>query len=471
MEYPGIVFCSYRSQTGGLWDVTNHEFGHNWFPMIVGSNERKYAWMDEGFNTFINSVDTKVFNNGEYYQKPDEHDGAENNFNDSSDALMNTPDVIQTENLGVSAYQKPALGLTILREQILGEERFDYAFKTYIKRWAFKHPTPFDFFHTIDNAAGEDLSWFWNEWFFTTWKLDQSVKSITYNDNDAAKGALITLENKEEMALPVTVLIKEENGKTGTVKLPAEIWQRGPNWTFPYKSTSKIAYITLDPDHVLPDIDPDNNSFSGISVPKDLTAKQVIDNYLSAAGGAGKLKDVKELTVKSSGELQGTTIKSTEVYQAPDKNTLEILAPSYNNFVVLRIAINGDSVLIKQMNRDMPYDKSNNHLTTVKYKTFPELDYGKAGYKLELAPSMQVVDGELAYQVNVTLPDGTKEKNYYDAKTGLKVRRMTDTPNASPTTYGDYRTINSGIKVPYLVKAVIVGFPVEFKVTEATVKL
>jgi hypothetical protein len=99
------------------------------------------------------------------------------------------PDVIQTDFWVYAAYEKPALGLTILREQILGEERFDFAFKTYIKRWAFKHPTPWDFFHSMDNAAGEDLSWFWNEWFLQTWKLDQGVKAINYTDNDA-KGAL-----------------------------------------------------------------------------------------------------------------------------------------------------------------------------------------------------------------------------------------------------------------------------------------
>jgi hypothetical protein len=180
MEYPGIVFCGSDTQSGPLWEVTNHEFGHNWFPMIVGSNERKYAWMDEGFNTFINKVDTKVFNNGEYYEPTDQQKGAPAMFAEGMDAIMNTPDVINPDNLGYAAYEKPALGLTILREQILGEKRFDYAFQTYIKRWAFKHPTPWDFFHSMDNASGEDLSWFWNEWFFTTWKLDQAVKAATH---------------------------------------------------------------------------------------------------------------------------------------------------------------------------------------------------------------------------------------------------------------------------------------------------
>ena len=298
MEYPGIVFCGWKAQTGELWEVTNHEFGHNWFPMIVGSNERKYAWMDEGFNTFINKVDTKVFNNGEYFQPQDFQKTAPDMFNPDAEAIMNTPDVIQEQYLGDAAYDKPSLGLTILRDEILGEQRFDYAFKTYIKRWAFKHPTPWDFFHTMDNAAGEDLSWFWNEWFFNTWKVDQAVRAIDYNDNDPSKGAIITIENQGEMALPVTALIKEENGKTGTVKLPAEIWQRGGVWSFPYKSTSKITYVILDPDHKLPDMDPENNSFSGARVGAGVTAATVIKSYLDAIGGADKVKELKDMAIK-----------------------------------------------------------------------------------------------------------------------------------------------------------------------------
>src|SRR6202012_2504341 len=107
MEYPGIVFCGSDNRSGGLWDVANHEFGHNWFPMIVGSNERKYAWMDEGFNTFINQVDTKVFNNGEYYEPRDEQKGAPGMFPQDADAIMNIPDVIQADYLGYAAYDKP----------------------------------------------------------------------------------------------------------------------------------------------------------------------------------------------------------------------------------------------------------------------------------------------------------------------------------------------------------------------------
>ena len=154
MEYPGIVFCSYRSEAGGLWDVTNHEFGHTWFPMIVGSNERKYPWMDEGFNTFINGVDTKVFNHGEFYQKNDVQKLAPYMFKKDADDIMTIPEVTQPEFLGIAAYEKPSDGLHILRNYILGKERFDSAFRIYIDRWAFKHPTPWDFFRTMENVSG-----------------------------------------------------------------------------------------------------------------------------------------------------------------------------------------------------------------------------------------------------------------------------------------------------------------------------
>src|SRR5690348_10567953 len=184
MEYPGIVYCSSAEQGPGLWEVTNHEFGHNWFPMIVGSNERKYAWMDEGFNTFINGINTKAFNKGEFYHRGDRWQIAQYIFGEKSERIMNLPDVLSDANLGSAAYDKPALALRLLRSNVLGERRFDYAFRTYIRRWAFRHPTPWDFFRTMENAAGEDLGWFWRGWIFNNWKLDQGIKEIRYVQND-----------------------------------------------------------------------------------------------------------------------------------------------------------------------------------------------------------------------------------------------------------------------------------------------
>lgn len=260
MEYPGIVFCGYKSTGSGLWGVHDHEFGHTWFPMIVGSNERLYGWMDEGFNTFINTLSTNTFNNGEYKNKPvDMHsDGAK--FTDPAlEPMMSQPTNIKEKNNGTLLYSKPSAGLVLLREQILGPERFDFAFRTYIAKWAFKHPTPDDFFRTIENASGENLQWFWRGWFLNNWRLDVSVRGITYVDNDPKNGALITIDNLEKMAMPVTLEIKTITGKTSRVNLPVEIWERNNSWTFKYPSTEQLQSVTYDPDNVMPDFDPDNN--------------------------------------------------------------------------------------------------------------------------------------------------------------------------------------------------------------------
>lgn len=267
MEYPGIVFCSSGASGSGLWGVTDHEFGHTWFPMIVGSNERKYAWMDEGFNTFINDGSTEAFNNGEFkeggfFGDPNSSFMVKFTFDEKMDGLFNIPDAIQQgSNLGISAYAKPAQMLTVLRDVVLGKERFDAAFREYINRWAFKHPTPWDFFHSMENVSGEDLGWFWRAWVLNTWKLDQTVKSVTYKNDKPEKGASITIESLEKMPMPVTVLVIESNGTEHRIDLPVEIWQRGGEWTFGVSTTSEIQEVKLDPDNKLPDWNRDNNTW------------------------------------------------------------------------------------------------------------------------------------------------------------------------------------------------------------------
>ncbi len=260
MEYPGIVFCSWKAFRGRLWGVTDHEFGHTWFPMIVGSDERRYMWQDEGLNSFINIYSTLNFNNGEYKPRRNSaRDLVPFLLRKDAEPIMTFSDVIKSPYLSLVAYYKPAAVLYLLREYVLGHERFDYAFRTYIKRWAFKHPQPKDFFRTMNDASGEDLNWFWKGWFYKKWNLDQAVKDVKYIGNDPSKGVLITIENLEQMAMPVTVQVKEQNGKVGRVELPVEIWQRGGAWTFKYNSTSMIDSVVIDPDKILPDINPDNN--------------------------------------------------------------------------------------------------------------------------------------------------------------------------------------------------------------------
>jgi hypothetical protein len=382
---------------------------------------------------------------------------------------MTIPDVLQENFLGVAAYEKPALGLTILREQILGEQRFDYAFRTYIKRWAFKHPTPWDFFHTMDNAAGEDLSWFWNEWFFTTWKLDQGITAINYPNGDATKGAFITIENLEEMALPVTISIKEENGKTAIVKLPAEIWQRGSVWTFPYKSTSKITVATIDPDHKLPDVNTENNSFSGLPVPKGVTAASVIKNYLDAIGGVDKLKNIKDLQISSTASVQGSEVQMVTRYRTPGMFFQQITVPSYSNLVLSHILVNDNNISVQQVNHDVPLDDVAKKLVKEKSRPFPELDYEKYGATMVLDSTLKVVNNEMAYEIDVNIADGAVIKNFYDQKTGLKVKQVVDGPVNSIIEWSNYEGINGGVKIPFVIKTVVLGHPADFKVKETAV--
>ncbi len=273
MEYPGIVFCGVKATKGSLWGVTDHEFGHNWFPMIVGSNERKYPWMDEGFNTFINILASQNFNNGEYKEQSDVTarlaPGVTYQMQQPGmDVPYTVPDVTQARNLGFAAYSKTGYGLYLLRQEILGPERFDYAFRSYIRRWAFKHPQPRDFFRTLNEVAGEDLSWFYHEWFFENWLLDQAVNSVAYVNQDPAKGSLITIENNGQAAMPVTAEITEANGKTTTMHLPVEIWQRGGTWTFRANTTSPLTTVVLNPTNILPDVNRYNNTWRALKLPE-----------------------------------------------------------------------------------------------------------------------------------------------------------------------------------------------------------
>lgn len=262
MEYPGIVFCGWKAKEAGLFGVTDHEFGHTWFPMIVGSNERKYGWMDEGFNTFINSLAQEDFNNGEYKESPKNMEVmAQYMFAQSSEAIMNTPDALREVNIGNALYLKPGYGLQLLRNEILGADRFDYAFKMYIQRWAFKHPTPWDFFRTMDNVSGEDLSWFWKGWFLENYKLDQAIESVEYENNIEDNGAIVTIANLDQMAMPITLAYETVTGKKGIIKLPVEVWNNTIKRKVKLPTKEKLLSVMIDPDKVFPDMNFANNNW------------------------------------------------------------------------------------------------------------------------------------------------------------------------------------------------------------------
>jgi len=150
----------------------------------------------------------------------------------------------------------------LLREQILGKDRFDYAFKYYINNWAYKHPTPDDFFRSIENGAGEDLSWFWKGWFYNNWKLDLAIIDAKYVDaKDVKKGMHITVANKEQMAMPFTVEIKYKDGTKQRMQVPVETWLQNKATTLTFPSTQEVTDVYVDPDNALPDINRANNHF------------------------------------------------------------------------------------------------------------------------------------------------------------------------------------------------------------------
>lgn len=187
MEYPMICFNGGRPEKDGTYDegtrngmisVVIHEVGHNFFPMIINSDERQWTWMDEGLNTFVQYLTEK-----EYDRNYPARRGAARYIVDymKGDKSKMCPIMTNSESIyqfGNNAYGKPATGLNILRETIMGRELFDYAFKEYCRRWAFKHPTPDDFFRTMEDASGVDLDWFWRGWFYGTDHCDMTMKDV-----------------------------------------------------------------------------------------------------------------------------------------------------------------------------------------------------------------------------------------------------------------------------------------------------
>ena len=262
MEYPAIIFNSLKAKGKSLFWITAHEIGHTWFPMVVGFDERRDAWMDEGFNTFIDVYESDAFNQGEYGPKrdPEYAPGGGNPveeilpiLNDpEAPAIMTRADAIREKYRHSVSYFKSALGLILLREQILGPERFDWAFRHFIRNWAYRHPTPSDFFRSMESEGGEDLSWFWRGWYMNNWTLNLAVKSVAYVDGNPAKGAIVTIENRGQLVMPVTVQADFRDGTHQRLRLPVEAWIQQSVATLTFQSTEPTTSVTIDPDHVLP---------------------------------------------------------------------------------------------------------------------------------------------------------------------------------------------------------------------------
>ncbi len=270
MEYPGILFDGITDKGKVLFFITAHEIGHTWFPMIVGFNERRNAWMDEGFNTFIDIFESDDFEGGVYGPKRDgEYAPGGGNPADeiakvmqdpAAPAILSRADTIREKYRHPVTYFKSAFGLKLLRDNILGPQRFDYAFRKFIADWAFKHPSPSDFFRAISSEGGEDLDYFWRGFYINNWTLDFAVTTAKYIDNDPAKGVQVTIETRGQLIVPTTLEVTQKDGTKLQTPVPAETWFQSNTHTFTLKTTQPITSATIDPTHDLPDTDRTNNT-------------------------------------------------------------------------------------------------------------------------------------------------------------------------------------------------------------------
>ena len=332
MEYPMICWNYGRPNKDGLYSdrtkyamisVIIHEVGHNFFPMIVNSDERQWGWMDEGLDTFVQYLTEQEFEE-DYPSRRGEPSKIIRYMSGDQDFL--SPIMSNPENvfqLGPNAYSKPATALNILRETIMGPELFDFSFKTYAKRWKFKHPTPEDFFRTMEDASAVDLDWFWRGWFYSTDVVDIGIKSVDnyvvsekpskeidsilskygmtanelnptvfmqknknetskssevvsdstsgFEDLDAALGDdkklpkyfyEIQFEKPGGLVMPIIVDYSYEDGTKERIKYPVQIWRKNDSVVKRLiTSDKKLIGVELDPDAETADINLNNNSW------------------------------------------------------------------------------------------------------------------------------------------------------------------------------------------------------------------
>ncbi|OEK06199.1 M1 family metallopeptidase [Roseivirga misakiensis] len=331
MEYPMICFNFGRPRPDGTYDdfiktrmvyVIVHEVGHNYFPMIINSDERQWAWMDEGLDSFLEYLTMKKY----YPELPYSSNSPASivpymkGSKDFMRPIMTSPE--QSLQLGYEAYNKPAAALVVLREQVMGPELFDEAFREYAKRWAFKHPKPADFFRTMEDASAVDLDWFWKGWFYSTDNVDVEVADVQWFkvagesqgletqvqaesgnlgensgsdsnpffgkpqefkltdsrvgseyrsevDNEAIRERFagknvyqITFKNKGGLITPLVLEWTFKDGSKEIERIPAEIWRRNENQvTKLFVKEKEVEKVLFDPFQELSDVDIENNTF------------------------------------------------------------------------------------------------------------------------------------------------------------------------------------------------------------------
>jgi len=262
MEYPMMTLIGAYTAAGdtALYGVTAHELAHMWVPMIVSLDERRFSWMDEGMTTFHEAqargdtfpgVPAELEDRRAYLQLA--RAGGEGEVMRRSDFHYNSA------AYGVASYPKPATNFASLRG-LVGDETFTRAWQTFLQRWAWKHPYPWDFFNTVEEVAGEDLDWFWRTWFYETWTLDQAVASV----EEGVRGITIVVEDRGLAPMPARLTITHEDGTTQGLEVPVETWLEGRRTatvTLP-AAPSPVIRVEIDAENAFPDVARDNNAWT-----------------------------------------------------------------------------------------------------------------------------------------------------------------------------------------------------------------
>jgi aminopeptidase N len=268
MEYPMFVMVHYANEAQGAFGTIDHEHGHEWFPMIVGSNERRYAWMDEGFNTYINAFSNERREAGSSAWPMYVRNWRDARDRGISSPLMTPPDRIDRAALGAIAYRKPGAVLLALRNHVVGRETFDAAFREYVRRWAFRHPTPGDFFRTVENYAGEDLSWYWRGFLYSDDVLDIGIDGVEMTAVGGEPIARVALRRHTSIPFPVTLRLRLEDGSTMEARLPVQIWSGGDRHVAEIGVRGRVVGARLWPDPSVPDWNAANDTW-GDAPPAD----------------------------------------------------------------------------------------------------------------------------------------------------------------------------------------------------------
>ncbi|HSQ30141.1 MAG TPA: M1 family metallopeptidase [Gemmatimonadaceae bacterium] len=256
MEYPMLACIGGPRDTLSLYSVQVHETAHMWFPMQVGSDERRYAWQDEGLTRFNQAQGMQAYFKGYDRERISRDAYLALARTDSEVPLMRPGDQFPagTPAYGIASYDKMSTNMSALRA-LLGNDGFSSAYRTYGLRWADKHPSPYDFFNTFNTMSGRDLSWFWRTWWYETWTLDQAIGSVAATGGKLA----VTIEDRGLAPMPVRLAITR-GSRVERREIPVDVWLSGARrYTLTLDDPETVTAIEIDPDNAFPDIDRSNN--------------------------------------------------------------------------------------------------------------------------------------------------------------------------------------------------------------------